>query len=126
MNLNSADQDSKSEKEKSNQYYQPEKSHWKKYQLYYLVFGSFFVTSLIILVSNSNVNKQIRKINQLLNINYSSPSNFGLDFSSKITDYSSRLKNEPFPDYVKERVKEEIEKIKRSSFGGQTKESREE
>jgi len=50
----------------------------------------------------------------------------GFGFSSKMRKYLSRLKSEPFPDYVKERVKEEIKKIKRSYFGGQTKESREE
>ncbi|CAG8435226.1 5939_t:CDS:2 [Ambispora gerdemannii] len=59
--------DNNSEKEKNNYYCPPEKSHWKKYQLYYLVFGSFFITSLIILIGNSNVNEQIRKINQRLN-----------------------------------------------------------
>lgn len=63
MNLNS-EQYNKQEKERDGYYYPPQKSHWEKYKLYYLVFGSFFFTTLIILVSNSNTNKQIRKINE--------------------------------------------------------------
>src|SRR4051812_42305967 len=82
-----------------------EKSHWEKYQLYYLVFGSFFVTIVIILISNSSINNQIRKINKRLSGEiYSSYLSPDLNFSSKITEYLSRLKNESFPDYVKERV----------------------
>jgi hypothetical protein len=50
----------------------------------------------------------------------------GLGFSSKMRNYLSRLEKESFPDYVKERVKEEIRKIQGSFLGGQTKESREE
>jgi hypothetical protein len=127
MNLNSASQDNESGQKKNSYYYQPKKSHWKKYQLYYLVFGSFFVTIVIILIGNSNINKQIRKINErLARKTYSSDFSFDLDSSSKMTNYMARLKNEPFPDYVKERVKNEIAKIERDSFGGQTKESREE
>ena len=111
-------------KESNDNYYSAEKSHWEKYKLYYLVFGSFFVTALIILISNSNTNKQIRKINERLDGKiYSS---FGFGYSSKMTDYLSRLEKEPFPDYVKERVKEEISKIQGNFSGGQTKESREE
>jgi len=41
-----------------------------------------------------------------------------------MANYSSRLKNEPFPNLVKETVEEEIEKIK-SGFG-HNKENREE
>src|SRR5437016_4548889 len=119
------------QKKNSNNYYYPaEKSHWEKYQLYYLVFGSFFFTTLIVLISNSKTNKQIRKINERLDekiySSYYSSDLFGLDSSSKMRDYLSRLKNEPFPDYVKERVKEEIGKIQRGSFSSQTKENREE
>lgn len=43
-----------------------EKNHWEKYQLYYLVFGSFFFTTVIILISNHNTSSQIRKIDQKL------------------------------------------------------------
>lgn len=45
----------------------PEKGHWEQYQLYYLVFGSFFLTLVIILISNSTTNSQLRKINNRLN-----------------------------------------------------------
>src|SRR5947208_1638942 len=43
-----------------------EKSHWERYKLYYLVFGTFFVTTLIILISNSTTNEEIGKINDRL------------------------------------------------------------
>jgi hypothetical protein len=107
-----------------------EKGHWEKYKLYYLVFGSLFLTTVIILISNSKTNSQIRKINAYLQLggnNYSS-SSFSSEFNSpsEMTNYLHRLKTEPFPEYVKEKVKKEIEKIQRGSFGGQTKENREE
>ncbi|CAG8719586.1 7788_t:CDS:2, partial [Ambispora leptoticha] len=105
-----------------------EKSHWEKYKLYYLVGGSFFLTTLIILISNLNTNKQIRKINSYLQLggnNYSSSSFFSDLDSPSMTSYSRRLETEPFPEYVKKRVKKEIKKIQRGSFGGQTKENRE-
>ncbi|CAI2187245.1 6728_t:CDS:2 [Funneliformis geosporum] len=51
---------------------------------------------------------------------------FEFNFESKVDGYSSRLKSEPFPDYVKERIKGEIEKIKKNFLGGSTKENREE
>src|SRR3954471_25081442 len=44
----------------------PEKGHWEQYQLYYLVFGSFFLTMVIVLISNSATNSQVRKINNRL------------------------------------------------------------
>jgi SpoVK/Ycf46/Vps4 family AAA+-type ATPase len=59
MNLTNVPQDKHKE---SDNYYPKEKSHWQKYQIYYLVFGSFFFTTLIILISNSNTNKEIRKL----------------------------------------------------------------
>jgi len=92
------------------------KDHWEKYHLYYLIFGSFILTTLFILIGISSVNK---------NINSSDGDYSSFDFELKIKDYSSRLNSEPFPDYVKERMKREIKKIKKS-FGGQTKEIREE
>jgi ATP-dependent Lon protease len=69
------------------------------------------------LIISLSINK---RINNSSGRGYSS-----FDFESKINDYSSRLNSEPFPDYVKERVKGEINKIKKS-FGGQNKEVREE
>jgi ATP-dependent Lon protease len=93
------------------------KDHWEKYHLYYLIFGSFVLTTLLMLIISLSINK---RINNSSGRGYSS-----FDFESKINDYSSRLNSEPFPDYVKERVKGEINKIKKS-FGGQNKEVREE
>jgi ATP-dependent Lon protease len=93
------------------------KDHWEKYHLYYLIFGSFVLTTLLILIINISISRRIN--------NYSSTDYSGFDFQSKINDYSSRLNSEPFPDYVKERVKGEINKIKKSS-GGSIKEIREE
>lgn len=91
--------------------------HWKKYHLYYLIFGSFILTLIIILISNFSIISQIRKFN-------SEEDSFS--FESKTEGYLARLKNEPFPDYVKERIKEEIRKIKKNFFGSTTKEIREE
>ena len=122
MSLSNKKKDNENEKIS---YYPSPKRHWKKYHVYYLVFGSFLVTTLIILISNSNINEEIRKINGRLDGKVYSSDLLGLGFSSKISDYLFRLKTEPFPDYVKEKVKEEIEKI-RGSIGGQTKEGREE
>jgi hypothetical protein len=121
MSLNNKKKDNENERIS---YYPYPKSNWKKYHVYYLVLGSFFVTILIILISNISTNKKIRQINDRLDgKTYSS---FGLGYSSKMADYSSRLESEPFPSYVKEKVKEEIEKIQGGSLSGQTKESREE
>src|SRR5829696_6421339 len=71
----------------------------------------------MILISNFSIN---RKINNLFGGYFSE-----LNFESKADNYLSRLNNESFPDYVKERIKREIKKIKKSS-GGQTNEAREE
>jgi hypothetical protein len=122
--MNDTEKNNNQRKETDNNYYPNEKSHWEKYQLYYLVFGSFFVTAVIILISNHSTNKQIRKINERLNGQIYSSFNFGS--SSEMSDYLSRLKKEPFPDYVKKRVEEEIRKIQGSFFGDKEKESREE
>ena len=111
-------------KESNDNYYPAEKSHWERYKLYYLVFGSVFLLLVIILISNSKTNEQIRKINDRLD--RKTYSSLGFGYSSKMTDYLSRLKKEPFPDYVKERVKEEIRKIQGSFSGGQTRETKEE
>jgi len=111
-------------KESNDNYYPAEKSHWERYKLYYLVFGSVFLLLVIILISNSKTNEQIRKINDRLDRKIYSSLGFG--YSSKMADYLSRLKKEPFPDYVKERVKEEIRKIQGSFSGGQTRETKEE
>ena len=68
MNLNDTEKNRGQKKEnRDNYYYSAEKSHWEKYQLYYLVFGSFFFTTLIVLISNHNTNNQIKKINKKLN-----------------------------------------------------------
>lgn len=113
----------KNNSEDEDEYIFPQKSHWGKYQIYYLVFGCFFVTLLIILASNSNINNRIRKINEKLggethhNPKFSSP---------KMSDHFSRLEKEPFPEHVKERVKEEISKIGNNPLNGHEKEIREE
>jgi hypothetical protein len=51
-----------SKKERGNIDEESKKSHWEKYKIYYLIFGSFFFTVLIVLISNSNINNEIRKI----------------------------------------------------------------
>jgi ATP-dependent Lon protease len=51
---------------------------------------------------------------------------FESNFESKVDGYLSRLKSESFPDYVKERIEGEIEKINKNFLGGSTKETREE
>jgi hypothetical protein len=48
-----------------------EEGHFEKYQYYYLIFGSFFFTVLIILISNWNTNNEIQKINSRLSNPYS-------------------------------------------------------
>ncbi|WNE41144.1 MAG: Lon protease 1 [Mycoplasmataceae bacterium] len=99
-----------------------EKSHWEKYQIYYLVFGFFFAI-LIVLIINSINSNQIEKINERLDgkkkHNFESP-------ESKEDEYLSRLKKEPFPEYVKKRVRDEIGKIRNNFLGGHSKEIREE
>jgi len=123
--MNETEKSNIPKKESNDNYYPAEKSHWERYKLYYLVFGSFFLLLVVILISNSTTNRQIRKINERLDGKIYSSLGFG--YSSKMAGYSSRLENEPFPDYVKKRVKEEIEKINKSSFSSShTKEDREE
>ncbi|MEG7978991.1 MAG: hypothetical protein NY202_03705 [Mollicutes bacterium UO1] len=87
------------------------------------------VTTLIILISNHNTNKQIGEINKHLGRNiysFFSSSDEPPSSQSKMANYLSLLQKEEFPDHVKETVKKEIEKITRNALGGQTKENREE
>ncbi|CAI2192203.1 11616_t:CDS:2, partial [Funneliformis geosporum] len=130
MSSKGAEQSDSQKKENGDNYYYPaEQSHWEKYQLYYLVFGSFLVTIVIVLISNSNTNKQIKKINDRLDgkspfSSFLSDFGFSSDFSSETSNYLARLKREPFPPYVKKKVEGEIAKIRRNAFGGQTKETK--
>ena len=41
-------------------------SHWEKYKIYYLVFGSFFLLTFFIITSNFASDNEIRKTNKLL------------------------------------------------------------
>jgi hypothetical protein len=65
--MNDTEKNNNQRKEADSNYYPNEKSHWEKYQLYYLVFGSFFFTTLIIVISNINLSGQIKKTNERLN-----------------------------------------------------------
>jgi ATP-dependent Lon protease len=122
LNEDIENKEKKIEEEEKDDYIFPQKSHWEKYQIYYLVFGCFFVTLLIILANNSAINNRIRKNNEKLggesydDIKFSSP---------KMSDHFSRLDKEPFPEHVKERVKEEISKISKNPLSGHEKEMRE-
>ena len=52
------------EKEKTNTPPHEEKNHWEKYGIYYLVFGSFFLSLLFIFVVNYSTNKEIGKVSK--------------------------------------------------------------
>lgn len=41
------------------------KDHWEKYHLYYLIFGSFVLTTLIILIGNHGLSSRIKKFDKL-------------------------------------------------------------
>src|SRR5437588_12103167 len=76
-----------------------EKSHWDKYKLYYLVFGSAFFTTVIILVSNSTTNKQIRNLKMQLENSGRNQESFDdykpkHEYSSEFTEPDPREKNE--------------------------------
>lgn len=121
-NKDAVSKEDKLRDEKTDDYIFPQRSHWEKYQIYYLVFGFFFLF-FIILISSSISNNQIRKINERLGGKKHHNFNFS---SSKMADHFSRLEKEPFPKYVKEMVKEEIAKVEKSPLNGYEKEIREE
>jgi hypothetical protein len=113
--------ENKLEEEKLDDNFPKKKSHWEKYQIYYLAIG-FFAIILLIFISNSILGSRIGDINKRLD----GKKKYSFNSSSKLGDYQSRLENEPFPKNVKERLNEEIEKIRNTSSGSGEKENREE
>jgi len=53
-------------KEESNNHQQSEKGHWEKYKIYYLILGSFILSTLFAFANNLSVSDQIKENNKRL------------------------------------------------------------
>lgn len=85
------------------------KNHWEKYKLYYLVGGSFFFTTLIVLISNSRTNDELKKLkSQPAPINWQRPDH---EYSSDFIKPDPARKNENWVQehIVKDSVRKEVE-----------------